>query len=230
MKNNGNEGVGLFEALRLPNIIMYGVIFACIKGVNYTLFFWLPDFLENGSADFSDNQGDQLSMYYNVGQIFGSWFCGFVSDRFSKRSPTLFIFLLLSVTPIFMLRIPSPSFEFIAILCLVTGFLMGGPSNLISSVMAAEVGKMNASKGNPASLSTLSGIVDGMGGVGAAICVYVATYIPIDDVFIMLSILIVLSAILFVPTTYKDIKYMLQNRNGAILDDNSKSLIPATSE
>ena len=35
------EGVGLIDALMLPNVMMYGLIFACIKGVNYTLFFWV---------------------------------------------------------------------------------------------------------------------------------------------------------------------------------------------
>lgn len=38
---SGKEGVGLVEALMLPNVLMYGLIFACIKGVNYTLFFWV---------------------------------------------------------------------------------------------------------------------------------------------------------------------------------------------
>ena len=227
IKKNGNEGVGLIAALRLPNVIMYGLIFACIKGVNYTLFFWLPDFLENGSGHFSDHQGDTFQIYYNVGQIVGSLFCGWVSDRFSKRSPTLFVFLLLSVTPIFMLRIPTSSATYISIVCTVTGFMMGGPSNLISSVMAAEVGKMQAVKGNPASLATLSGIVDGMGGIGAAICVYIATYIPTSTVFVMLSILIFLSAILLLPLTIKDVKYMLRQRNEQRVNDNEKSLMPA---
>ncbi len=35
IKKNSNEGVGLCAALKLPNVFMYGLIFACIKGVNY---------------------------------------------------------------------------------------------------------------------------------------------------------------------------------------------------
>eukprot|EP01084_Bolivina_argentea_P294912 507582_1 len=219
IKHNSNEGIGLCAALRLPNVFMYGVIFACIKGVNYTLFFWLPDFLENNSG-FSDDKADQLSMYYNVGQIFGSLFCGFISDRFVKRGPTIFAFLCLSVTPIFMFRIPTHSYEYVAVLSSVAGFLMGGPSNLISSVMAAEIGKQQAESGNPAALSTLSGIVDGMGGVGAAICVFIATFIPVDSVFFILAVLVVASAILLLPMTIKDIKYILSTKNGRYPYDN----------
>ena len=55
--------------------------------------------------------------------------------------------------------------------------------------------------------------MDGMGGFGAAACVYIATYIPVDTVFVMLTVLLVLSALLLVPTTVKDIKFMLSARN-----------------
>ena len=115
----------------------------------------LPDFLETNSG-FSDDSANSLSMYYNVGQIVGSLVCGFISDYFTKRSPTIFVFLLLSAPPIFLFRVYTTSYTFVTILCSVAGFMMGGPSNLISSVMAAEVGKMEAARGNPASLSTLS--------------------------------------------------------------------------
>eukprot|EP01083_Nonionella_stella_P006845 19817_1 len=211
--HEGDEGVGLREALKLPNIMMYGLIFACLKGVNYTLFFWLPDFLETGS-NFTDDEADKLSIYYNVGQIIGSWFCGLISDRFVKRTPVIFVFLLLSVTPIFMFRIPDPSYDFVAILSSVAGFFMGGPSNLISSVMAAEVGKQQTKEGKPASLSTLSGIVDGMGGFGAAICVFVSTYLPVSVVFIILSALVVMAGLLLLPLTIEDVKYIIATKNG----------------
>merc|ERR1711971_483527 len=98
----------------------------------------------------------------------------------------------------------------------------GGPSNLISSVMAAETGKLEAEKGNPSSLSTLSGIVDGMGGFGAAICVYVATYIPVDIVFVMLAVLVFASAALLIPLTYKDVEYIWTTQNGKYIIDNDE--------
>ena len=52
-----------------------------------------------------------------------------------------------------------------------------------------------------------------MGGFGAAACVYIATYIPVYTVFVMLTVLLVLSALLLVPTTVKDVKFMLSARN-----------------
>ena len=35
------EHVGIIDALMIPNILLFGLIFACIKGVNYTLMFWV---------------------------------------------------------------------------------------------------------------------------------------------------------------------------------------------
>eukprot|EP00483_Globobulimina_turgida_P012496 UN12519 len=99
--------------------------------------------------------------------------------------------------------------------------------------MAAEVGKKQAENGQPASLSTLSGIVDGMGGFGAAICVYIATYIPVDIVFIMLAVLVVASAVLLVPLTIQDIKYIVATKNGRYppeIQEIQESLVGATHE
>eukprot|EP01084_Bolivina_argentea_P109187 195146_1 len=155
--NEKSEGIGLLGALMLPNVLTYGLTYACLKGVNYTLFFWLPYFLDN---TFGDGKSDGLSMYYNIGQILGGWICGWISDHFTKRTPTMMIFLILSATPLFMLHIPTSSYSFVAVLSSLAGFFVGGPINIIASVMAAEVGKMEACKGNPASLSTISGIID----------------------------------------------------------------------
>lgn len=56
-----------------------------------------------------------------------------------------------------------------AILMTLLGGFIGGPSNLISAAISADLGRQNVVQGNERALSTVTGIVDGTGSVGAAI-------------------------------------------------------------
>ncbi len=51
----------------------------------------------------------------------------------------------------------------------VAGFFVGGAANIISATITADLGQQDAIKGNSEALSTVTGIVDGTGSVGAAI-------------------------------------------------------------
>ncbi|ETO06497.1 hypothetical protein RFI_30895 [Reticulomyxa filosa] len=88
-KERTRTQISFWEAIRIPNVIMYAVCYSCLKSVNYAMFFWLPYYLGNS---FGDSTANQLSMLYNVGQIFGSWICGWISDSMHKRSPAIFSF------------------------------------------------------------------------------------------------------------------------------------------
>ena len=50
------------EILRIPNLITYSLCFACLKSVNYTMFFWLPYFENN---HFNEADADYLEIYYS---------------------------------------------------------------------------------------------------------------------------------------------------------------------
>ena len=44
-KQMNREKISFLTALFLPNVITYALCYACLKSVNYTMFFWLPYFL-----------------------------------------------------------------------------------------------------------------------------------------------------------------------------------------
>jgi MFS transporter, OPA family, solute carrier family 37 (glycerol-3-phosphate transporter), member 3 len=56
-----------------------------------------------------------------------------------------------------------------AFLMSVTGFFIGGAANIISATITADLGQQEALEGNTEALSTVTGIVDGTGSVGAAL-------------------------------------------------------------
>lgn len=51
----------------------------------------------------------------------------------------------------------------------VAGFFVGGAANIISAAITADLGRQGPIQGNKEGLSTVTGIVDGTGSVGAAL-------------------------------------------------------------
>ena len=60
----------------------------------------------------------------------------------------------------------------IAVLLLSAGFFIGGPSSLISTAISADLGTHASLAGNAKALSTVTGIIDGTGSLGAAVAQY----------------------------------------------------------
>lgn len=56
-----------------------------------------------------------------------------------------------------------------AVFLALTGFFIGGPSNMISSAISADLGRQDLVKGSSEALATVTGIVDGTGSIGAAV-------------------------------------------------------------
>ncbi|PFX29279.1 Sugar phosphate exchanger 3 [Stylophora pistillata] len=100
-----------------------------------------------------DTVADKISTFYDVGGIVGGIIGGLISDLMSSRSPLVIGMLVLSVPMLFIYG----------------SFMVGGPANLISSAISADLGRQSALSANSEALATVTGIVDGTGSVGAAI-------------------------------------------------------------
>ncbi len=201
--------VGFFKALLLPGVIPYSLSYACLKLVNYSFFFWLPTYLAQG-LHWKDKKSDQLSNFYDLGGIFGGILAGIVSDYLGYRSPVVSTMLFLSMGSLFLYSNTGAEYNTNVSLMTLTGFMIGGPANLISSAISADLGKQDALKGNLAALATVTGIVDGTGSVGAAIGQYL---VPVIDkgfnwhmVFYFLILMTFLSMVCLIPMLYRDAK------------------------
>ncbi|KAG8537364.1 hypothetical protein GDO81_024654, partial [Engystomops pustulosus] len=146
----------------------YSLAYACLKLVNYSFFFWLPFYLSI-NFHWKEAEADQLSIWYDIGGIIGGTIQGLISDLMQKRSPVLAVSLVLAVGALFGYS-RSPNSKLInAVLMTITGFFIGGPSNMISSAISADLGRQEMVRGSSEALATVTGIVDGTGSVGAAL-------------------------------------------------------------
>ncbi|XP_020632026.1 sugar phosphate exchanger 3-like [Orbicella faveolata] len=128
-----------------------------------------------------------------------------------KRSPLVIIMLVLSVPMLFIYGNTGGGYTLNAALMCLTGFLIGGPANLISSAISADLGRQSVLSANSEALATVTGIVDGTGSVGAAIGQFLVpeinTHSGWKPVFYFLMVMAFLSFIcLLVPIVIKCVR------------------------
>jgi len=165
----GGGTIGFMQALRIPNVLAYAIAFGFFKFVNYAMFFWLPFFL---SLHFDPQAANVISSLYSFGMMPGGVIVGWVSDLFGGRracviavfmaflAPLLYIFALFSGT--------MPPTLLLCLLCIM-GILVGGPNNIITSAVAADLADDPSIGGNTRALGTVTGIINGSGSITAAL-------------------------------------------------------------
>uniref|UniRef100_A0A1I7XRA1 MFS domain-containing protein n=1 Tax=Heterorhabditis bacteriophora TaxID=37862 RepID=A0A1I7XRA1_HETBA len=159
--------ISFWKAWLLPGVIAYSLAYSCLKLVNYGFFFWLPFYLHNNFG-WSETDADSLSAWYDVGGIIAAVLAGAISDHLSSRTPLVVGMLFVSTFALWAYSNSPPSYLVNAVLLAFVGFFVGGPANMISSSISADLGKARELHGSAEALSTVTGIVDGTGSVGAA--------------------------------------------------------------
>jgi len=170
VEDDGPQPISYAGALAIPMVAQYAFAFGFFKLTNYVLFFWLPYFL--GKA-FDPVTANLIASLYSVGMMPGGIIVGYVSDFFGGRRAvvigtfmcTLIVFL--GIFAAYSEKGLSP----IALLAMlgVMGILVGGPNNIITSAVAADLASHPSVRGNSKSLGTVTGLINGCGAITASI-------------------------------------------------------------
>ncbi|XP_076007733.1 sugar phosphate exchanger 3 [Genypterus blacodes] len=207
--------IGFFKAFCLPGVLPYSLAYACLKLVNYSFFFWLPFYLNNNFG-WKEAEADRLSVWYDVGGILGGTVQGLISDIIGKRAPVLAVSLVFAMGALVGYS-RSPNDQVInAALLTTTGFFIGGPSNMISSAISADLGRQEALRGSQEALATVTGIVDGTGSIGAAGGQYLVSLIESKlgwmCVFYFFVVMTAGSLLFILPLTIREIRAAWRDR------------------
>ncbi|XP_031237473.1 sugar phosphate exchanger 3 [Mastomys coucha] len=200
----------------------YSLAYACLKLVNYSFFFWLPFYLSNNFG-WKEAEADKLSIWYDVGGIVGGTLQGFISDVLQKRAPVLALSLFLAVGSLVGYSRSPNNKSINALLMTITGFFIGGPSNMVSSAISADLGRQELIQGSSEALATVTGIVDGTGSIGAAVGQYLVSLIQ-DNLGWMwvfyFFILMTSCTILFIsPLIVREVFSLVQRRQAHTLNE-----------
>jgi sugar phosphate permease len=162
------EPIGFIQAFMLPNVLNYAIAFGFFKLVNYAMFFQLPIIL---SSHFDPSTANIISSLYSVGMMPGGIVCGWISDLFGgRRACVIAIFMgcLCPLLYIFAMHMDSLPIILTLFLLALMGCLVGGPNNIITSAVAADLADDPSIRGNNRALGTVTGIINGSGSVTAA--------------------------------------------------------------
>jgi len=161
--------IGFIDAFKIPGVARYAISFGFFKLINYILFFWLPTFL---MVHFDPSTGNLISTLYDVGMMPGGIIVGWASDVFGGRRATvvtIFLLLLCPIIGIFSAYNDVMGVPLTLIFLVMMGILIGGPNNIITSAVAADLASDPSIQGNNRALGTVTGIINGSGSITAAI-------------------------------------------------------------
>jgi len=171
-QNFEDKGIGAIsftDALKIPMVAQYAIAFGFFKLTNYAFFLWLPYFLQKS---FDPVTANLIASLYSVGMMPGGIIVGYVSDVFGGRRAVVigtFMALLIVFLSIFAVHSEDLSASaLLAMLCCM-GILVGGPNNIITSAVAADLSSHPSIKGSSKSLGTITGLINGCGAITAAI-------------------------------------------------------------
>ena len=133
---------------------------------------WLPYFLDKRIN--KKNLVGVLASLLDAGGVIGSVACGWIGDKMGYRSPIVALFLLMSLPLIFLFQVGTEEIYWLYFIVIpATGFFIAGPSNIISTAIAADLAQNPDIENKEEAMATVTGIVDGTGGIGAAIGVLI---------------------------------------------------------
>jgi MFS transporter, OPA family, solute carrier family 37 (glycerol-3-phosphate transporter), member 3 len=128
----------------------------------------LPSFLSS-QYGFSSSQQADISTLNDLGAILGSLLLGKISDlTYGKRSPVAMISILTTCVIFYSLTIGNESQTYTSLLVylFLFGFFLQSANNTICAVCSADIGSKQPGL---KVTSTVTGIIDGSGSLGAAI-------------------------------------------------------------
>jgi sugar phosphate permease len=169
--DEGPKPITYLAALQIPMVAQYAVAFGFFKLTNYVLFFWLPYFL---GKTFDPVTANLIAALYSVGMMPGGIIVGYVSDMFGGRRAVVigtFMCTLIVFLAVFAKWSDEDTMSPAALLVMLgcMGILVGGPNNIITSAVAADLASHPSVLGNNKSLGTVTGLINGTGSITAAI-------------------------------------------------------------
>jgi sugar phosphate permease len=129
---------------------------------------WLPFYIQEGLGK-SGAYKEIFAALYDVGAIVGTIAAGLTSDRIGGyRMLVLEPMLILSLPILLGFRfVTDETFGAFYFLVLFVGVMIGGVAGIVSSAIAADLGRRGDV--GEENLATIAGIIDGTGAIGAAL-------------------------------------------------------------
>jgi sugar phosphate permease len=181
-----------------PSLWMIGVSYFFLELCRYALMFWLPYYMVR-KLHYGLQTAGYLSSLYELIGIGGALLAGYVSDRCnqSRRAPVTVAMLgglglVMLLQPVFA----HSGLTGMGLAISLAGFLSYGPDTLLSGAAAQDVGETRAA-------ATASGLIDGIGHLGAIASPYLVIIVSErygwDRLFLIFAGSALLAGLVLIP-------------------------------
>ena len=163
--------MSFWRAWLIPRVFLYSATLFCVKLAVNSMLLWMP-LLFKEYKGYSVYQIANVSSFFDSGGIIGSFTMGYFSDKlYSKRSPISFLAVIVASALGFTLtfHLKEMTQYTLSTMMFAYGFIISGLNNIISASCAADIGKQQVIQSSQKSQSTVAGIIDGSGSLGAAL-------------------------------------------------------------
>jgi len=203
-ENNGveeEEGswASVLEVLKNPVVLLLAVVYFFLKPIRYAILFWGPLFIHE-TLGTGMAESTVLSASFFLAGPLGVVAAGYASDKLfqSRRMPYSIISMITLAVLLFSFndlaavqsKLVTAGFLFLV------GFLIMGPDSLVSATAAVDFGTRKGA-------STASGIINGLGSVGAVVGGTIPGFFKDswgwEGVFSFLAASVLIAGLLMVP-------------------------------
>ena len=162
----------LLALLKKPSLWTISIAYFFLELCRYALMFWLPFYMVE-RLKYGFQAAGYLSSLYELIGIAGALMAGYISDRFmqSRRAP-ISAMMLFGLGCVMLIQPSLAAYGLVGtgIAISLSGVLSYGPDTLLSGAAAQDIGDVRAT-------GTASGLVDGIGHLGALFSPYVVVYV-----------------------------------------------------
>ncbi len=162
----------LAALLRAPSLWIIGISYFFLELCRYALMFWLPLYMIEHLKYATRTAGITTSLYELVG-VAGAVIAGYVSDHFmqARRAPVCVVMLWgLALVMFLQPTLAQYGIVGVAFAVAAAGVFSYGPDTLLSGAGAQDVGGARAA-------ATASGLIDGIGHLGALFSPYLVVLV-----------------------------------------------------
>ena len=189
----------IFEVIKNPMVLLLGAIYFFIKPARYAILFWGPLYVSESLGTGMAESAFVNAAFFLAGPL-SVLAAGYASDKIfqSRRMPYSVISMFTLALLLFFFNDLASVHNSLVLagLLFFVGFLIYGPDSLVSATAAIDFGTRKGA-------STASGIINGMGSVGAI----AGGTIPglfkdswgWNGVFIFLSASVLIASLLMIP-------------------------------
>ncbi|GAB5030879.1 glycerol-3-phosphate transporter-like isoform x1 [Nannochloropsis oceanica] len=165
--------ITLTRAFLTPGVLEVSLSYACLKGCAYAFTFWLPTLLSSGGWGLSTKQSNFFAMLFDFGCIAGSISIGALATWTRRPIFVYTLSILASALPTYLMGIlpegGGGELGVTGLFLVLVGFLLSAPQYLLVTSVAQDLGQSHGLKGNARAIATMTGVIDGIGSLGAAI-------------------------------------------------------------